>query len=206
MKPISKNVGIVALALVAVSLSGTFAFADDFQGTQLEEQTGGIYGHLEGRVIDENGNVNQYLQTDNRIVVRGTDMLVINTFAPVFTGTIDTTLGQVGFMQIGTLATADTSTTNTLFGPVGGCVPVAISGASAPGADSAGFAQTSPTISATFSGAGTCATTFLEAGLFDGSTGSGLDDMFARGIFATSVTLTASDSLVIDWTFTFTDT
>ena len=208
MKTISKNVGIVALALVAVSLSGTFALADDFQGTQLEKQSGGIYGHLEAKVIDENGNVKQYTQTDNRIVTNGTDTLVVNSFAPSggFTGGITTTLGPSTYMQIGTSGAADTSTTQVLLGPVGGCVPVTFTGVAANGLDNGGFAESIATLSATFSGAGACATTFNEAGLFDGSTGSGTDNMFARGVFGSSVTLAVTDSLDVDWTFTFTDT
>ena len=207
MKTNSKNVGIVALALVAVSLSGTFALADDFQGTQLEKQSGGIYGHLEAKVIDENGNVKQYVQTDNRIVVRGTDMIVTNTFLPssAWTGTINATVAPVTHMQIGDTGGADTSTTSALLGAVGGCNPVAITAFANAGADVATFARTTTIISATFSGAGACATSFLEAGLFDSDEGSGITTMFARGTFA-SVTLAATDSLDIDWTFDFTDT
>ena len=208
MKPISKNVSVLALALVAVSISGTFALADDFQGAQLEKQTGGIYGHLEAKVIDENGNVKQYVQSDNRIVVRGTDMLVTNTLVPsgAWTGTINSTVAPVTHMQIGTSSAADTSTTAALLGAVAGCNPVTFTADSAAGADSGGFAETQPTLSATFSGAAPCNTTFNEAGLFDDVAGSGVTSMFARGVFSTGVTLATTDSLDVDWTFTFTDT
>jgi len=207
MKQIPKNFSIMAIALVAVSLTGSFAVADEFQGERLATQEAGMYGHITAKVLDENGNVKQYVQSDNKIVQNGVDMLVINTLVPsaAYTGGIDTTLGDVQWMQVGTGAGAGTSADNTLT-TIGGCSPVTFTGTSAGGSDSGGFATTSATLTATFSGASCADPAVAEAGLFDGATGSGTDDMFSRGIFGSTVNLGAADSLDVDWTFTFTDT
>jgi len=206
MKQIPRNVSIMAMALVAVSLTGSFAVADEFKGGQIATQEAGMYGHITAKVLDETGNVKQYVQSDNKIVQNGVDMLVINTLVPssAYTGGIDTALGDVQYMQIGTGSGAGTSADNTIT-TIGGCAPVTFTGTGAGASDSVGFATTSVTLSSTFSGA-SCAATVAEAGLFDGSTGSGTDDMFSRGIFGSSVVLGAADSLDVDWTFTFTDT
>jgi len=213
MKTISKNVGMMALTLVAVSLSGAFVIADDFQDTQLEQTRGAIYGHIEARVIDENGNVKQYIQSDNRIVGNGTDTLVVNGFSPTpaFTGSIVTTLGPMTHMQLGVGTTSDaafSSTAIALDTATASCIDT-FSGAANSAVDNGGFAESTAVLSTTFdssTGAGACIGPVLaEAGLFDASTGSGTDNMFARGLFSATVTLAGSDSLDVDWTFTFTD-
>ncbi len=219
MKTNSKNVFIVAIALVAVSLSGTFALADDFQGAQLERDGIGFYGHLEAKVTDENGNVKQYIQTDNRIVGNGTDLLITRAFSPSggFTGTISTGIGPMTNMQLGTGTDDDATFSGGATGlqtPAAGCITT-FTGTANNATLSGGFAQSSATLSATFDssvGAGACmsgsVTNLIEAGLFNGATGSGTDDMFARGYFGAGndVTLSGSDTLDVDWTFTFTDT
>jgi len=197
----------MAIALVAVSLTGSFAVADEFQGGQIAEQKGGIYGHITAQVLDDNGNVKQYVQTDNRIVFKGVDQLVINTLVPsvVYTGGIDTTLTPVQWMQIGDGIVADTSSTNIIT-PIPGCLTQTFTGTGAGAVDLATFASTSVTLTSTFSGA-TCADPAVsEAGLFDDVGGSGTGDMFSRGLFGATVNLGAADSLQVDWTFTFTDT
>lgn len=206
MKLITKNTSIFAITLVAVSLTGSFAIADEFQGTQLEEQKGQVYGHVKATMYDADGNVKQYTQSDNRIVENGLDMLAINTFSPSggFSGGINTALSAVTHMQLGSGTTEVVATANTITA-IASCNPDTFTGT---GSGASG-SSTSVTLSATFTTAGDgagCATTIGEAGLFDGSTGSGTDDMFAQNAFASTVPLTSNDQLDVDWTFTFTDT
>ena len=215
MKTISKNVGMMAITLVAVSLSGAFAIADEFQDTQLEQTRGAIYGHIEARVIDENGNVKQYIQSDNRIVGNGTDTLVVNGFSPVggFIGSIgDPALGPSTHMQLGIGTTNDATFSPTAIAletATANCIDT-FTGVANSATVNGGFAESFFTLSATFDTtdgpANNCiGPTFTEAGLFDAVSGSGTADMFARGFFSTAVVLGSSDSLDVDWDFTFTD-
>lgn len=212
MKTNSKNVFIVAIALVAVSLSGTFALADDFQGSQLEKQRSGIYGHITATVIDENGNVKQYIQTDNRIVGNGTDTLLVNAFSPAggFTGSV---IGGTAMthMQLGTGTQSDAAfawDATALQTATANCITT-FQGSANSAQSNGGFAETTATLSASFNStvnAACLSTGFEEAGIFDGAGGSGTDVMFARGSFGgNTVTLVGSDNLDVDWTFTFTD-
>ena len=206
MKLITKNVGIFAVALVAVSLTGSFAIADEFQGMQLGEQEAGVYGHVTTTLYNADGDVKQYTQSDNRIVENGLDMLAINTFSPAggFTGGINATLAAVTHMQIGSGVAEVVATANTITA-ITTCNPDTFTGT---GAGASGSA-TSVTLSGIFTTAGDgagCATTIGEAGLFDGVGGSGGSSMFAQNAFATTVPLTSNDQLNVDWTFTFTDT
>lgn len=206
MKLITKNVGIFAVALVAVSLTGSFAIADEFQEMQLGEQTGTVYGHVTTTLYNADGNVIQYTQSDNRIVENGLDMLAINTFSPAggFTGGINTALTPVISMQVGS-GVAEVAATANVITAIASCNADTFTGT---GAGASG-SSTSVTLSGIFTTAGDgagCAATIGEAGLFDGATGSGTDDMFAQNAFASTVILTSTDQLNVDWTFTFTDT
>lgn len=206
MKLKAKNVGIFAVALVAVSLTGSFAIADEFQGMQLGEQRGTVYGHVTTTLYDADGNVKQYTQSDNRIVENGLDMLAINTFSPAggFGGTIDATLTPVISMQVGS-GVAEVAATANVITAIASCAADTFTGT---GAGASG-SSTSITLSGIFTSAGDgvgCETTIGEAGLFDDAGGSGAGDMFAQNAFSTTVLLTSTDQLNVDWTFTFTDT
>ena len=206
MKLIAKNVGIFAVALVAISLTGSLALVDEVQGMQLGEQKASVYGHVTATLYDADGNVKQYTQTDNRIVENGLDMLVINTFSPLsaFTGGINAALTPVISMQVGSGTTEVAATVNVI-------TVIATCAADTFEADGAGASgsATSITLSGIFTSADDgvgCETTIGEAGLFDDAGGSGAGDMFAQNAFGTTVLLTSTDQLNVDWTFTFTDT
>ena len=162
-----------------------------------------MFGHVEATVYDENGNIKAYTQSDNKIVNNGLDMIIFNTFSPSSTmsGGIATGLGAVTHMQLGSgTAEATVASTNTITA-IASCAPDTFTASAAGGGAAV-------TLSSTFTSAGDgagCLTTIGEAGLFDGSTGSGTDDMFAQNKFASTVTLSGTDSLVVNWDFTFTD-
>jgi len=203
MKQNTKNTGIFVVALVAVSLTGSFAIADEFQGEQSPQRDGvGLQGHVVATLYDADGNVKQYLQSDNVIVNRGIDKLFTETFSPSspFTGGINTTAAAITHMQLGTGVT-ELGTGATALGTSVACIDT-FTGVGAGGGAALG-------INATFTsadGAGCVGPTLGEAGLFDGVTGSGSAAMFAQNAFSSTVILGASDSLDVDWTFTFTDT
>ena len=197
------------IAVVAIGVSGTFALADDSLDSQsigntVDSQS--LFGHVEATVYDENGNIKFYTQSDNKIVNNGLDMIMVRTFSPsvTMTGGIVTTLGPVTHMQvgIGTSEVAAGANTITVAVVSGTCTPDTFT------ADSIGGGG-AVTLTATFTiagdGTGGCGDVLGEAGLFDGSAGSGTNAMFAQNIFASTVDLEGTDSLVVNWEFTFTD-
>ena len=195
---------MLMMAVVAIGISGTFALADDSQpiGNTVDSQA--LFGHVEATVYDENGNIKFYTQSDNKIVNNGLDMIMVNTFSPssTITGAIDSSIGPVTHMQLGLATTEEASASaNTITPTSGTCTPSTFL------ADSAG-AGGAVTLSATFTiaggGAG-CGEVIQEAGLFDAVTGSGVANMFAQNAFASPVDLEGTDSLVVNWAFTFTD-
>jgi len=202
MKLNTKNASIFAVALVAVSLTGSFAIADEFQASQGPQRDGvGLQGHVVATLYDYDGNVKQYMQSDNIIVNEGIDKLFIQTFSPtVQNGVINATSAAITHMQLGTGTTQLGNSASDL-GTSVACTDTFTAVGAGGGAAYA--------VNATFTsadGAGCVRPTLGEAGLFDGSTGdSGDNAMFAQNIFSSTVILGGSDSLDVDWTFTFTD-
>lgn len=205
----SKNIGMLMIAVAIIGTSGTFALVDgslDSQSIDTTVDTQGLFGHVEATVYDEDGNIKAYTQSDNKIVNNGLDMIMKNTFSPAggHTGGISTALGQVTHMQlgIGTAEVAAGINIITVASVSGTCTADTFTSSAAGGGAAI-------TLTGTFTiagdGTGGCGDVLGEAGLFDGSTGSGIDDMFAQNAFASTVDLAGTDSLVVNWTFTFTD-
>jgi len=205
MKLNTKNTSIFVVALVAVSLTGSFAVADEFQGNHGPQNDGiGLQGHIVATVYDNDGNVKQYMQSDNVIVNRGIDKLFTETFSPSspFIGGINTTAAAITHMQLG-VGVAELGVGAVALGTAtAGCIDT-FTGVGAGGGAPLGLNATFTTAD----GAGACIGPVLgEAGLFDGVQGSGGAAMFSQNAFSSTVTLGASDQLDVDWTFTFTDT
>lgn len=206
MKLNTKNTSIFAVALTAVALTGSFALADEFQGNEGPQHDGvGLQGHVVATVYDADGNIKQYMQSDNVIVNRGIDKLFVQTLSPSspFTGGINTTSAAITHMQLGT-GTSELGTGATaLGGAVAGCIDT-FTGVGAGGGAPLGL---NATFDSTDGGGACIGPTLGEAGLFDSANGSGAGGaMFAQNAFSSTVILGASDSLDVDWTFTFTDT
>ena len=204
MKLNTKNASLFAIALTAVTLTGSFALADEFQVNDDPQLDGvGLQGHVVATVYDTDGNVKQYMQSDNVIVNRGIDKLFVETFQPSspFTGGINTTSKTIEYMQLGTGGSELGTSATALGSATAGCITT-FTGVGAGGGAALG-------INATFDnsiGGGACVGPNLgEAGLFDTVHGSGVAAMFAQNAFSSGVILGSSDSLDVDWTFTFTD-
>ena len=71
MTQISRNIALMFLGVVAVSMSGSYALLQPAQTSVENGETGGLMGHLVVTVNDENGNVKAYRQTDNLITNTG---------------------------------------------------------------------------------------------------------------------------------------
>jgi len=210
MLGIGKNMGIALISITVIFAGLSFTIAQDVEETPVSD-SGLVTGHMILRVIDENGYVKDYRQSDNQIVQNGFNILVRETFGGTFTGTIPTSTGPVSHMGIGDndTPTVALASTNTGLGS-----PITDNTCARDLFDSV-FSNTATTsnllatidvkVTSTFLGSD-CATAnpIVEAGVFNAG-GAGAGEMFARNTFTGVSTLGADDTLVIDWTFTFTD-
>ena len=112
---------MLIIAVVAIGLSGTFAGAEVFDsqsiGNTADSQS--LFGHVEATVLDENGNIKFYTQSDNIIVNVGLDTIMVRTFSPesAMSGGIDVTLGPMTHMQLG-IGTSQGASTATGITPL----------------------------------------------------------------------------------------
>ena len=82
MKDISRNIGVITVALIAISVGATLAVT---QGSYLQSlgvpspSASGAYiaGHVEAVVRDDGGNIIAYRQADNAIVKQFTHFMVM---------------------------------------------------------------------------------------------------------------------------------
>ncbi len=195
-----RELGIMMAGIIAVAIFGTYFLVqgvsvDSFVNTSHAQ----ILGHVTIKVLDEEGNIKAYRQSDNAIVQNGFNILAYN----LFNGVNLTAAANVNTIGIGTSGTAPAWNDSTLTFNAACINQTAVW--TSPGATVSGSNATI-TISgtSTFGPSAACGggTVYQEAGVFNHvSTGS----MFARNTY-TSVTLQNTDSLQINWDFTFTDT
>lgn len=202
-----KNIGLLLLGLTVIFAGSTFTMALDAEESSTSDSAF-LTGHMTLTVFDENGYVKSYSQSDNAIVQNGMTILAQETFGTAaLTGGIGSSTGPVSHMGIGTSPTA-TDPTDTSLTSITGCarLPATITATAASGGT---FATVTISATATFAGGAvdsTCSAVadIREAGMFnDVSAG----EMFARNVGFGAVTqLGSTDTLKIDWDFTFTDT
>ena len=195
-----REMGIIMAGVIVAAIFGTYFLVQGVSvSNYVSTSSAQVLGHVTVKVLDENGNVKAYRQSDNAIVQNGFNILAYN----LFNGVNLTAASNVNTIGIGTSGTApawnDVGITENA-----SCTNQTASWTS-PGATVSGSNATI-TISgtATFGPSAACGggTVYQEAGVFNHiSTGS----MFARNTY-TSVTLQNTDSLQINWDFTFTDT
>ena len=198
-----KNLGTVQIAAImatvlVVGIASTFLVVKDYDSDFLRSQSSTkMLGHVIVKAFDENGNIKAYRQSDNAIVGNGMEILAFNLFNGVNATFTSDKLDTLG---IGTSGTAPADSDTTISFNV--CANQTAT-FTTPGADTSGSNATI-TIdgTATFGPAASCASTWREAGLFDDSNSK---EMFARNTF-TDVILQSTDSLQINWAFTFSDT
>lgn len=203
-------------AIVAVSVSGTYFGVQQFgDESPMATSSARMVGHVEAIVYGPDGEIKAYRQGDNAIVVNGMDMLADGLFNSTNSVLASSGLiGDVDAIGIGRDATAVTDSdttlnyanpptagsgtcnnvTNIIWDTNGDASSIFISG-------SQNNASVTVTGQATFGPSAACADTFNEAGALDNSTS---EKLFARNTFS-SVTLTAADSLQINWDFQFDD-
>jgi len=210
MLGIGKNMGIVLVSITVIFAGLSFTIAQDIEESP-KSDSAFVTGLMTLKVIDENGYVKTYIQSDNTIVQNGFNILVRETFSGTFTGTIPTSTGPISHMGIG-----DNNPSLTLAANNAALGSAVVDGTCARDLFDSVFSNTATTsgtfatidvkVTSTFLGSA-CATAndIVEAGVFNAG-GAGAGEMFARNTFAGVSTLGADDTLVIDWTFTFTDT
>jgi len=191
----------VLIAIVAVAIGGTYALTSaSFDDIASQKSVAHLVGHLEIKVLDENGVVKAYRQSDNQIVRDGMGIIASQVF-----GDINFTQGPVHFMDIGTAGeTATDDYDLTLATAVGGgCARQDVSWTNETAVDAGGnLARISVNGTATFQGTSCSALSIDEAGVF--TAGGAGAQMFARNTF-NDVDLEASDQLTLNWDFVFTD-
>lgn len=199
------SLAVMFVGIAAGALVGVFALPN--AQAEVQSETSGVMGHLTLIVTGPDGDVKQYVQTDNLVTDKGKDCIVVNLFNA---GTNPTCTNANNFDTIGlgtgTGATAGSSNVVT---------PLAINCIRFQDATPLGDTGTGTqkvTITASFGGASAsgdnidateCQAAITEAGLFNaGSATTGGGDMFSYQSF-TSVTVGASDSLTVNWEIDF---
>ncbi len=172
------------------------------------ERTGVALGHVTLVLRDSDGEIKQYVQTDNVVTEEGLDCLVDQLFGSVTTGTCTTT-GNMDIVSMG-IGAAGGATATTLTTPLAsGCIAFADPGVVADAGTSTQAIQVEVVFGgSTSTGAdianAACEATITEAGLFNtgGATTPTLN-MFATQGF-TGVAIAAADTLTVTWDIDFT--
>ena len=172
------------------------------------ERTGVATGHITLVLRDSDGEIKQYVQTDNLVTREGLDCLVDSLFGSTGTGTCSSAL-DFDVVAIGTGAVG-TDTAIALTTPLtSGCIAFADPGVVA----DVGTTTQAIQVEVVFGGstssgadlaASQCEATITEAGVFNtGGAAVATDNMFATQGF-TGVTIAAADTLTVTWDIDFT--
>jgi len=213
-----KNMGILLLSITVILTAATFLTTQNLIESSSTNDVGFLMGHVTIKVLDENGFVKDYRQTDNVIVNSGWNTVAQNSFVNhdefgeaelALGGTIPGTGGPFTHMGIGTVDTGLSGANADLAAPAIATIPgtlpcprsiieVGSDGASIGiGLDS----SIEIFVFAEFDGASCEASDPInEAGIFNAAT---TGEMLARNTFIPVAALGSLDVLEIDWTFTF---
>ncbi len=203
--------GVIITAGFGVGLASSTIFVTPLLLAQAQETDTsdhfGIMGHIEFIATDSDGNIKQYIQTDNTVVNIGencmgellfdVDMTGVTADECTGTGITTGTHGSSGagftWLGIGTGATAEAENNVALATETGSRIQET---AQAPtGSTGASGTSGQVILSEVFTPG---AVTITEAGLFDASTAG---NMLARQLF-TGIPLGVSDQLTVQWTIT----
>ena len=205
MRAMYKGAILGMLSITAVFAGFTFAMNPDVEESPFSDSAS-IVGHMILTVVDEDNNVIAFRESDNTIVVLGMNNLGANTFS-TSTGIpgLGINSGPVTHMDIGSSGTFSTATDVGITALGGACVRDP-SGLDSPfvGVDPiTGNAQVIIRATCIFAGTTCGGTAIAEAGMFNDVAGG---ELFARNTFGPVPALGATDTLTIQWNFTFTDT
>jgi len=192
------------LSITAVFAGFTFAMNPDVEESPYNDSAS-IVGHMILTVVDEDNNVIAFRESDNTIVILGMNNLGANTFS-TSTGIpgLGINSGPVTHMDIGSSGTFSTATDVGITALGGACVrdPSAFTSPFI-GANLGGNSEVIITATSVFAGTTCGGTAIAEAGMFNDVLGG---ELFARNTFGPVPALGATDTLTIQWNFTFTDT
>lgn len=185
---------VIALTTGIVLAQGMVLPKDAVQSTSIATATYPVLGHITLVVKDVNGNIKNYMQTDNTVTQVGEDCIVKRVM---------TTTGS-------TLSQCASSGAFTAIAIGTGTAAAADSQTALQGTESSRSGVSSFSITAAGSGAGAHAViskqftgitaTIAESGVFDNNSTGG--NMLARQTF-TGVPLASSDSLTVNWDLKF---
>ena len=200
MRALGKNIGFVLIAISIVFAGGTYAIA---QVDKSPSESGSLMvGNVIVKLIDEDGYVKAYRQTDNQLVQEGFGVLCNLLFTGV-TGCTNVG-GAMSHMQIGTDGTTATSAGQTdVLTDIALCGRVAFDSAVGVVSTVGVLAQVKVTVIATFQGSNDCVGTVAEVMMHNDATKL-TGEALGRNIF-TGVAVTADDSLEITWDITYKD-
>jgi len=206
MRAMYKGAILGMLSITAVFAGFTFATNVDFDESPFSDSAS-IVGHMVLTVVDEDNNVIAFRESDNTIVVLGMNTLGGMTFATGTGGIAGLTqvTGPVTHMDIGSSGTAP-APGDVGITPLGGACVRDPSGFDSPfvGVDPITLnSQVVIRATSIFTGTNCGGTAIAEAGVFNDVLGG---ELFARNTFGPVPALGATDTLTIQWNFTFTDT
>lgn len=199
------SLAVMFVGIAAGALVGVLALPNAVTEVQSEES--GIMGHLTLILTSPDGEIKQYVQTDNLVTFQGKDCIVENLFAA--DGASCSTAADFNNIGLGISSGAGTGSSDVVTALASACVRAVADTSVSDG----GGATQKVTITASFGGTGAgggdtindnaCEVTVTEAGLFNNVVAAA-GDMFSYQSFS-SVTIGDADSLTVNWEITFGD-
>lgn len=192
------------VGFAAIISVGVFSATNTAEASQ--EDVPGMMGHITLTLQDSEGNITDYVQTDNVVTIAGVNCISENSFG------VNSACDATFFTFIG-LGFGSTPTSTNVENPLaggGGCIRSDADDASTGDvATSAGTSTETVTLTVIFGGGGSsgagitsvdCEATVSEAGLFNSVTGAA-GQMFAHQAF-TGIAVGNLDTLTVTWTVT----
>lgn len=191
----TQQAAMFAVVAVAAAVGGIFSAFPTTDNSEMYSESSNIMGHITLTVADADGNIVDYVQTDNLVVDLGLDTMGDLVF-PDINLNGNATDGKFDWIGIGTGTTAAAATDTAEETLISGCNRVqddTVEGVS----DTTG--EITVTVGASFSGA-SCAGAVTEAVLTNSGTGgsAGAGEILARQVFS-AVNVGASDTLTVTW-------
>ena len=195
---------VAMFAIVAIAAATGGFGANGFSSTNdsaTYSESGNIIGHVTMTVTDADGNVVDYVQSDNLVVDAGLDSMADLVFPNTMNLNGNATDNVFQYIGIGTGTTAADATDTAEETLISGCSRVLDSSVTGTSGVSG---EITATVDASFAGS-ECAGAITEAVLTNSGTGSsaGAGEILARQVFS-PVNVGSSDTLTVSWAVTFT--
>ena len=191
----TQQAAMFAVVAVAATVGGIFSAYPTTENSGLYSESNNVMGHITLTVADADGNIIDYVQTDNLVVDVGIDTMGDLIF-PDINLNGNSTDSKFSWIGIGEGSTAAAAGNTGIETAISGCARVqdgTVTGVSTTSG------EITVTVDGSFSGA-TCAGAVTEAVLMnDGTSG----ELLARQVFST-VNVGASDTLTVSWDITLT--